>query len=210
MNHLAHFALVLPDPIAGDGGEAREGRIVGALLGDFVKGPLRGEWPPAWEAGIRLHRRIDALSDSHPQRLAAARLLPPHYRRYAAILLDVYGDHLLSRHWPRLRRGPLPAFTADIYAVLARHLPQLPPPAAQMAQRLIEHDLLNRYGDTALIAAMLEHIGGRLSRSNPLPQAGLELAPLLPQLEPAFLAFYPALAAQIGEQVAPAPPAPLP
>lgn len=196
MNHLAHFALVLPAAERVDD-EVREGRIIGALLGDFVKGPLRGEWPAAWEQGIRLHRRIDALSDHHPQRLQAARLLPTPYRRYAAIVLDVVGDQQLSRHWRQLHGEGLAEFADGIYAVLERHRSQLPAAAARMAGRLVEHDLLRRYHEPELIEGILARIGERLSRPNPLSRAGVELAPLLPQLEAPFLIYYPQLAQQV-------------
>jgi acyl carrier protein phosphodiesterase len=203
VNHLAHFALVLPTAERAD--EAvREGRIIGALLGDFVKGPLRGEWPAAWEQGIRLHRRIDALTDHHPERLLAARLLPAGYRRYAGIVLDVMADQHLSRHWQSLREDRLAEFAEEIYAVLERHRPQLPERAARMAERLIEHDLLRRYHEPALVEGILARIGDRHSRPNPLPRAGVELAPLLPQLEPPFLVYYPQLAQQVRTLLSPA------
>ncbi|KKM01805.1 hypothetical protein LCGC14_1790730, partial [marine sediment metagenome] len=49
MNYLAHIYL------SGDHPEV----MVGGLLGDFVKGPLRGQLPRAIEEGIALHRKID-------------------------------------------------------------------------------------------------------------------------------------------------------
>jgi acyl carrier protein phosphodiesterase len=61
MNYLAHLHLGGQEPDA----------LLGSLYGDFVKGPLRGQWPAKVEAGIRLHRRIDAFTDSHAQVLAA-------------------------------------------------------------------------------------------------------------------------------------------
>ena len=54
MNYLAHFHLAGDDPAM----------IGGALLGDFVKGSLGGEYHRDLERGIRLHRRIDAFSDT--------------------------------------------------------------------------------------------------------------------------------------------------
>ena len=53
MNYLAHLHL---------GGD-RPAQLLGSLYGDFVKGPLAGQWPAEIEAGIRLHRRIDAFTD---------------------------------------------------------------------------------------------------------------------------------------------------
>mgnify|MGYP003629303282 FL=1 len=68
MNYLAHFHLAqqLASRCGLDERDAmQQGLLIGGLLGDFVKGPLRGNYPATWEVGIRLHRRIDALTDSH-------------------------------------------------------------------------------------------------------------------------------------------------
>ena len=183
MNYLAHFHLARAD----------DDSIVGALLGDFIKGPLRGEWPAGWEAGMRLHRRIDALSDRHPLRRRSARLLPAIYRRYAGIVLDVCCDHWLSRHWTRFEDETLADFSARVYALLQRHRAELPAPAARMADRLIEHDVLQIFKRWDTVPATLARIGTRLRRDNPLASVGAELGPLLPALEEHFLEFYPDL-----------------
>ena len=65
MNYLAHLHL----------GGSQPAQLLGSLYGDFVKGPLNGRWPAQIEAAIRLHRRIDAFTDSHPlQARARARV----------------------------------------------------------------------------------------------------------------------------------------
>ena len=48
--------------------------IAGALLGDFVKGPLRGEYESALERGIRLHRELlqHAFLEFYPRVLSMA------------------------------------------------------------------------------------------------------------------------------------------
>ena len=66
LNHLAHFML------APAGDAAR----MGTLLGDFVRGADLTAWPAEVEQAIRLHRRIDAFTDTHPTVLAAKRELP--------------------------------------------------------------------------------------------------------------------------------------
>lgn len=191
MNYLAHFHLAALQT----GGE-REDWLVGALLGDFVKGPLRGEWPVGWERSIQLHRRIDACSDRHPLRRDAALLFPVEYRRYAGIALDVCGDYVLSRHWPRFYDRPLPEFAAEVYAALARHRRQLPAPATRMAARLMDYDVLNIYHHWDTVTGTLTRIGTRLRRANPLGDTDA-LTELLPQLEANFLAYYPELIAEV-------------
>lgn len=187
MNYLAHFHLA----------QRRDAWIVGGLLGEYVKGPLRGEWPAGWEQGMLLHRRIDAFSDQHESRLRFAEAVPAEYRRYAGIVFDICCDHLLSLHWERFEREPLPAFAARVYDLLERHEGQLTPPAARMARRLIEYDVLCIYDDWNTVSGSLERIGERLSRDNPLGRAGIELRAWLPLAEQLFLELYPALLEQV-------------
>ena len=52
MNYLAHSHLAAR--LASERGEEGDGLLIGALLGDHVKGPLRGEYPDDVEEGIRL------------------------------------------------------------------------------------------------------------------------------------------------------------
>jgi acyl carrier protein phosphodiesterase len=186
VNYLAHFHLA----------QHSDAWMVGALLGEYVKGPLQSAWPVDWEQGIRLHRQIDAFSDQHPTRLRFAQLVPSEYRRYAGIVLDVYCDHLLSLHWRRFQDEPLRQFAMRVYALLAREMAHLSPPAARMAQRLIDHDVLCIYHDWNTVSGALTRIGERFVRANPLSRAGSELLCYLPQAEQIFLEFYPALIAQ--------------
>lgn len=79
MNYLAHLHLGGPAPH----------QLLGSLYGDFVKGPLDGRWPQGIEAGIRLHRRIDLFTDTHPLVRDARALFPAARRRVSGILLDL-------------------------------------------------------------------------------------------------------------------------
>lgn len=56
MNYLAHLHL---------GGQKPQ-QLLGSLYGDFVKGTLSGNFSAQTAEAIRLHRRIDAFTDSHP------------------------------------------------------------------------------------------------------------------------------------------------
>lgn len=89
MNYLAHLHL---------GGQRPE-ELLGSLYGDFVKGPLQGEFRPGIESGIQLHRSIDAFTDAHPLVGQALSRFTHTRRRYAGIVLDVFFDHCLARDW---------------------------------------------------------------------------------------------------------------
>ena len=72
---------------------------MGSLLGDFVKGQIDAGLAPTLRYGIRLHRKIDAYTDTHPLfRQSKQRLRQPYYR-YGGILIDIFYDHFLARRW---------------------------------------------------------------------------------------------------------------
>lgn len=182
MNYLAHLHL---------GGERPE-QLLGSLYGDFVKGPLAGQWPGPIEASIRLHRRIDVFTDAHPLVVAARSRFPAARRRYAGILIDLFFDHCLALHWQRFAAQPLDEFTGQVYRVLAAE-PALPPRLAMIAPRMAEQDWLGSYRDFAVLEQVLRGMQRRLSRPEGLDGALAELEQLYQPLSEDFLAFYPQL-----------------
>lgn len=182
MNYLAHFHL-------SDGDDEL---LLGALLGDFVKGPLSGQRNLRLEQGIMLHRNIDAFTDRHPGLREAHQLFSPEYRRYAGIMTDVAFDHFLNRHWQTFHSQPLPQFSRRIYQLLAqnRHLTGA---ARRQAEVLIRHQVFEQYRHWRTVAVALEKIGLRIRRDNPLASAADEMQHHYASLEDYFLDFYPQL-----------------
>lgn len=181
MNYLAHFQLAWPE----------EGLVVGALEGDYLKGPLDGALPAPIEQGVRLHRAIDAFTDQHPLMAALRREFPAPLRRYAGILIDLSFDHFLSRHWADYSDQPHGDFNDRVYASLHRNQHHLSPPARRMYSRMREYDLLDRYRHWETIPATAARIGERFRRGNPFLQAADQLEPVRPRLERGFHEFYP-------------------
>ena len=182
MNYLAHLHL---------GGPAPE-QMLGSLYGDFVKGPLAGRFSPQLEGAIRLHRQIDAFTDSHPLVLQALARFPAQRRRYAGIIVDVFFDHCLARHWRDYSRQPLGQFTGEVYRVLAAE-PALPGRLAGIAPHMIADDWLGSYQDFRIIGQVLQGISRRLSRPEGLAGAIHEVQALYEPLSEDFRAFYPLL-----------------
>ncbi len=185
MNFLAHFHLAWPG----------EGLLAGALEGDFHKGPIGPHFAPDLAQGIRLHRAIDAFTDSHPQIVALRKQFPASLRRYAGILIDLSFDHYLSLYWDRYSELELRAFTAGVHLALENRSMQLSSGSLKMLQALRKHDLLNRYHDWGLVTASAQRVGERFKRGNPLLDVERGLNPIKEDLEQAFSAFYPDLMA---------------
>ncbi len=182
MNYLAHLHL---------GGD-QPAQLLGSLYGDFVKGPLEGRFTPALEAAIRLHRRIDSHTDSHPQVLAALARFPTARRRYAGIVLDVFFDHCLAQEWSAYAQTPLAAFTGRFYRILLAQ-PDLPGRLAQIAPFMAADDWLGAYAEFDTLEQVFRGIGRRLSRPEALVGVMDELAQAYEALREDFQSFYPQL-----------------
>lgn len=185
MNYLAHFHLAGHHP----------GMLQGALLGDFVKGPLRGQYGADVELGIALHRKIDAFSNGAEDIRRAGSALTPGLQRYAGIVTDVVFDYFLSRHWHQFHSQQLPGFAQSVYQAIAPAIDDWPTAAQRFGRRMMEHDLLCQYGEWATVERVLGSIGTRLSHDNPLAEAAAAVKPKLNVLELSFFAFYPKLQA---------------
>lgn len=116
MNYLTHVFLADNTPES----------FVGAMLGDFVKGAAKNNYPPIIQCNIELHRNIDSFTDVHPMVRAAKPVFSPERRRLAGILLDIFYDLYLAKHWDSFSEVALPVFTSNVYAALRALQTQLP------------------------------------------------------------------------------------
>lgn len=189
MNHLAHIVLSPPESAC----------MVGNVMGDFVRGRAPAEGRDGLSRGIRLHRCIDSWTDSDPVSGRSRARLEPPFRRYAGILLDVYFDHFLARHWARYGTGePLAQYTARAYATLAQWHGHMPQRMRHYVSRLRRHDGLMASCTLEGVAAQLGVLAGRMRRPGPLAQGVAPLCELYELLEQDFHAFYPGLRARVA------------
>lgn len=158
MNYLAHLYL------AGNHKEL----LIGGFLGDFVKGPLKGDYPDKIEKGIELHRRIDSWSDQHASVRQIRLLLPAQFGRYAAIISDMLCDHVLASEWHHFASVPLPYFCGERLDILESSTEHLPDHARQVLYKIKTGNWLTGYASLGYSLGAISRIGQRLSRENPL------------------------------------------
>ncbi len=173
MNYLAHLWLAeqagLPLP--------------GAILGDMVHGRLDGRFAPPLERSIRLHRRIDVLTDAHPLLLDARQAYAPGARRYAGIVLDIVHDHCLALDWARYSGESLPDFARRCAELLAaeregfRLAGRSAPPAWRFRRLLLS------YAGERGIDRALRRTAAWMRRPEGLLQAGRDWRQRLPQAQ---------------------------
>lgn len=190
MNFLAHILL----------SGSRPDMQIGGFLGDFVKGPLRGEFAPEIEAGIQLHRRIDAYTDSLPTLQGLRTLLPPEWRRYSGILSDVLYDHFLARYWDDFHPEPIDRFCERFYQALAQQQHVLPDHARRLGLLGLREPWLQGYARRSAIEQVLTRTGYRLRRPVPLQEALLHIEPQLPRYRETFEDVFPKLQGFAAEE----------
>lgn len=176
MNYLAH-AWLWPDD---------EQTLAGSLFGDFIHGPIAPDLPVKLAAAIALHRRIDRATDQHPQVIALREQMPPRFRRYAGIILDMAFDHVLARDFARWSNEPLADFAQRVYDALLRYRDLVPVQRQHRIRYLVQHRLLETYRHQDGVIAALQGLSGRLSKANPLGESGPVLLALLPQINDAL------------------------
>ena len=152
MNFLAHCLLARPG----------DGYLAGAVLGDFVKGPIPDCLPAELRAGIRLHRRIDSYSNRLPEMKTSVARFDPSLRRVAPVLLDIVADHCLALRWRRFCEEEVSVFAARVYAALARFEDCVPERGRRFVDHMVETDLLARYADASVALRAMAHVLERL------------------------------------------------
>lgn len=189
MNYLAH--LLIADRVGAD--------LSGAILGDFVRGPDLTRFDPAVALSIRLHRRIDTLTDRHPAVLAAIGRFEPQPRRYAPIILDVLFDHVLATQWPHYGRESYAGFCSRGARAVAAAGPLFEWP--RRPTRTGFNALLRSYATTTGIDFALQRIAGRLKKAEPMIEACRGWQNHIPELRDALPGLFGDLVAAAREFV---------
>lgn len=146
-------------------------------------------------AGVRLHRAVDAFTDSHPVVGVARRLFVPELRHHARIALDVVLDHFLASHFDEFSPISLERFAAKTYVELLSVRDLVPATCAQVIEKMEEGDWLTSYAELESIERALRFLSRRLARSVDLTKAMKVVREHRKELDAAFLEFFPQLLA---------------
>jgi acyl carrier protein phosphodiesterase len=155
LNWLAHVFLSEPDV---------EFRL-GNLLADLVRGDDRIGLPPQFLRGAAQHKAIDAFTDAHPVVQRSRTRISPRFRRFSGVLVDIFYDYCLARHWHLYSDEPLAAFTQRFYADVRATPPlALPQPAETTLARIVRHDLLGQYASMGGVEHSLRRLSAYLEQ----------------------------------------------
>ncbi|MCH8550950.1 MAG: acyl carrier protein phosphodiesterase [Natronospirillum sp.] len=149
---------------------------------------------------VDLHLTIDRLTDSHPAVQALRRSLPPPYRRFGGVILDVFFDHCLARNWSQWSAQPLPEFAEGVYTALAAYNGPENERLKMLRTALVQRRWLPGYATREGMARALESLDRRSRFRTPLAEAPVLLDSHGHQVDQVFADLFPALRAAVNSQ----------
>jgi len=177
VNYLAHFYLALPTAAS----------RAGNFLGDFITGTpesLAETLPSELLAGIIMHRRIDAFTDTHPNFQQGKSLLTPTQRRFAGIILDMFTDHFLARDWEVFSPQPLAEFQTEIEAQMHEDWEFFPDNAQREATMMLAQNWFECYRSVEGLERSLTGIGRSRDKFGPIAGSSAQLLEHYEEFEP--------------------------
>jgi acyl carrier protein phosphodiesterase len=183
MNYLAHLHIA----------ESTGTSMVGAMLGDFVKGRRHFDLAPDLKLGVILHRKTDAFTEDDPVIHRGKMLFAPQQRRFAGIALDVFWDHCLAKNFSQYATDDLDVFVSRAYDALAAHEGQYSPMYDRVVSAMMRYDWLNHYAEFDGVVRALQGLSRRRDFLGPLVDCIDSLELNYQALSLLFTEFYPEL-----------------
>lgn len=134
MNFLAHSFLSYSD-----------GQLVGNMISDFIRNKERFLYPEEIQNGIKLHRAIDAFTDTHPVVHEAKKIFSPLVRLYAGAFVDVSFDYFLANDSKQNTEKEWLRHAENVYKTLFENENWLPDNYRQLLVKMQKDNWLYNY-----------------------------------------------------------------
>ncbi len=165
MNYLAHLYLSGSNPDL----------IIGNFIADAVKGKQIENFSDEIIKGIKLHRQIDMFTDSHPVLERGKEALRPKFRKYAGVVMDVFGDHFLAKNWNDYSKTDLRDYSEHMYSFLHKHKDIFPEKARYTLHYMSMQDWLTNYRHIEGVKRALSGLSRRTTFASGMENAHKEL-----------------------------------
>lgn len=184
MNFIAHIHLSRSVPAI----------LVGNYIADLIRLKESQSLPQDVQKGVILHRLIDTFTDNHEVNKNMLEHIYPRHRKYAAVLLDIYYDYFLIRHWSLFSVKSFYETCEEAYGILENNLNIIPPSAQPNIENLLNKRwLTDAYSSIEGLERTFHFLKMRMSKPEIIENASKTLIELEPELEHAFLTYYPQL-----------------
>ncbi len=180
MNHLAHLYLSQTDV----------NLMVGNFIADRVKGKDYQSYSEGIQKGIEMHRAIDTFTDEHPVVMQSKERLFPIYHKYASVIVDMFYDHILAKHWPDYSPIPLSLFAQNTYKVLQAKITEMPLASQQILHYMSTGDWLTAYATEEGMKRALSGLASRTKFESKMEYATEDLIRDYSLYEDEFVPFF--------------------
>ncbi|MDF2448493.1 MAG: phosphodiesterase [Bacteroidota bacterium] len=161
MNYLAHSFLSYNKPEL----------IIGNFIADSLQGNQFEGLTEGIVQGVRLHRKIDSFTDSHPVYLTSKHKFRKDFDKYSGVLMDIIYDHFLARNFHEYSDKNLQDYASYIYYLLKDHYQFLPENAKRFYGYMTERNILFHYSTLDGIESVLTHLSHRIRHRFELQRA---------------------------------------
>ncbi len=185
MNWLAHVFLSKP----------QLDFQLGNLLADRISSKELSSYSEGFAEGVKCHREIDRFTDTHPIVRQSKGRIFPKYKHFAAVLVDVYYDHLLVLNWDRYSDVPYKTFVQNFYDSIAPKTSSLSLQSQEMLHNIVKYNVIGHYDTIEGVALALKRLSYRMKRPDliDITDGADSLAEHLESFNKEFLLFFPEL-----------------
>ncbi len=180
MNYLAHSFLSFQ----------KTDLIIGNFIADSIQGNRFGNLTEGIIKGIKLHRKIDVFTDSHPIFLTSKHRFSKDFDKYSGVLMDIFYDHYLAKYFSLYSTLSLQEHADGIYYILKNNHNFLPEPAKRFYGYMTERNILFEYASLKGIETVLTHLSGRIRNRFELQLAVPILEKDYVEIEEEFFIFF--------------------
>lgn len=152
MNYLAHTYLSYQN----------SDLIIGNFIADSIRGNKFYGLSDDIIKGIKLHRKIDTFTDSHPIFLTSKHRFSKNFDKYSGVLMDIIYDHYLAKNFEQYSSYSLQNHANEVYEILKNNHDILPENAKRFYNYMTERNILFHYSSLNGIETVLTHLSGRI------------------------------------------------
>ncbi|MBC7487868.1 MAG: DUF479 domain-containing protein [Cytophagaceae bacterium] len=187
MNFLAHQFL------SGNNNDLK----IGNFIADSIKGTPPDSFGPGVLKGIKLHRRIDSYTDSHPIVLRSIKRLRERHGKFAGVVVDICYDHFLAKNWKQYYDDELWEYVNGCYALMLKHKEELPARIQEMLPYMIKGNWLYNYRTLDGIDRVFKGMARRTQFDSNMSSAMKDLWMDYQEYEAEFTEFFPEIRAYV-------------
>lgn len=180
MNYLAHALL----------SSNNEAHLIGNFIADHLRGNKFDNLPPTVIEGVKMHRQIDAFTDTHELFKSSKRIFYTKHEKYSGVLIDIYFDHLLAKNFFEVADIRLNTFAQKVYGIYNNNKHLLPKSSERFLNYVINNNIYEAYAEKDGINTVLAHLSQRINNGVQLQNSMTDFIEYEKILEENFKLFF--------------------